>query len=235
MADFSNTEDEIPYPLPPTMVAPTTTTAPTSAPPIVFQVPPSSPSAQNTGPFKLPKKHQTVASTKAKKHLEKKNSQPVLLVAIPVIFPCKKVFLFDDNGRNLPFGDLEWQKVVNLHNSNHGLCCTKEALQQKFNKLCNMKIPTCDPPCPADVRLAKKVAQLMVQKSNAVDLEEVPAMDKAGDDNLSVFGVYAEYDSTSVDFAKTFFNVMPVAKPELGHGPDVYIDNHRISAILENS
>jgi hypothetical protein len=65
-----------------------------------------------------------------------------------------------------------------------------------------MKIPTGNPHCPADVRLANKVAQLMVQKSNAVDLEEVPPMDKAGNDNLSASGVYSEYGSTSVDFAK---------------------------------
>jgi hypothetical protein len=109
--------------------------------------------------------------------------------------------------------------VVNLHNSNHGLCLTKEALQQKFNKLHNMKIPTGDPHCPDDGCLAKKVAQLMVQKSNAVDLEEVPAMDKAGDGNLLASGVYAEYDSMSVDDAKTFCNVMPVAKPEQHSNP----------------
>jgi hypothetical protein len=29
----------------------------------------------------------------------------------------------------LPFGDAEWQVVVNLHNNNLGLTCSKEALQ----------------------------------------------------------------------------------------------------------
>jgi hypothetical protein len=33
----------------------------------------------------------------------------------------------------LPFGNLEWQMVVNIHNSNLGVNDTKEALQQKFN------------------------------------------------------------------------------------------------------
>jgi hypothetical protein len=63
----------------------------------------------------------------------------------------------------LPFGDPEWQIVVNLHNNNHGSARSKESLQRKFNKLRNAKIPTGDPHCPADVWLAKKVAQLMVQ------------------------------------------------------------------------
>jgi hypothetical protein len=69
---------------------------------------------------------------------------------------------------------------------------SKEALQQKFNKLRNTKIPTGDPHCPSDVRFAKRLAQLMAQKSNAVDLEEVPAVDKAGDDNLSASGVCSD-------------------------------------------
>jgi hypothetical protein len=33
----------------------------------------------------------------------------------------------------LPFGDLEWQMVVNIHNFNHGVNCTKEMLQQKVH------------------------------------------------------------------------------------------------------
>jgi hypothetical protein len=56
----------------------------------------------------------------------------------------------------LPFGDAEWQVVVNLHNNNLGLTCSKEALQQKFNKLQNTKIPTGDPHCPSDVRFAPR-------------------------------------------------------------------------------
>jgi hypothetical protein len=52
MADFSNSGDEIPYPLPPTMVAPTTTKETEAL--IVFKVPTSS-SACDTGTLKLPK------------------------------------------------------------------------------------------------------------------------------------------------------------------------------------
>jgi hypothetical protein len=130
----------------------------------------------------------------------------------------------------LPFGNAECQMVVNLQNTNHGLRHTKEALQQKLNKQHSMKIPTGDPHCPADVCLAKKVAQLMVQNSNAVDLEDVPGMDKAGDDNLSASGVYSVYDSTPVDYAETFCNMMPVAKTEQcsnphGHPPSLAKSN----------
>jgi hypothetical protein len=108
MADFGNTEDEIPYPLPPTTVAPTTTKQ-TTAPPIVVQVPTSSSASdQNTS---------------------------------------------------------------------------------------------------------------LVQKSNAVDLEDVPAMDTAGDDNLLASGVYSEYESTPVDYTDTFCNVTPVAKTEQHANP----------------
>jgi hypothetical protein len=61
-----------------------------------------------------------------------------------------------------------------------------------INKLRNTKIPTGDLHFPANVRLAKKVAQLMVQKSNAVDLEDVPALEKSGDNNLLLSGVYSD-------------------------------------------
>jgi hypothetical protein len=130
----------------------------------------------------------------------------------------------------LPFGNVEWQMEVNIHNNNHGLSRTKEALQQKFNKLHNTKIPTGDPHCPADVWLAKKVAQLMVQKSNAVDLEDVPAVDKAGDNNLLAFGVHSEYDAAQVEYADTFCNVTPVAKTDQhsnphGHPPSITKSN----------
>jgi hypothetical protein len=59
-----------------------------------------------------------------------------------------------------------------------------------------------------------KVAQLMVQKSNAVDLEEVPAFTKAADNNLLVSEVCSEYESAQVDYADTFCNVTPVAKTD---------------------
>jgi hypothetical protein len=114
----------------------------------------------------------------------------------------------------LPFSDLEWQIVVNLHNNNHGLTCSKELLQRKFNKLRNTNIPTGDPHCPADVRLAKKVAQLMVQKSNAVDLEEEPAVDKAGNDNLSVSDICPDYSGEAINYDNSFCNVTPVAKTD---------------------
>jgi hypothetical protein len=72
--------------------------------------------------------------------------------------------------------------------------------------------------------LAKKVAQQMVQKSNAVDLEEAPAIDKAEDDNLSVPGVFPEQESMPVEYSDTFCNVTPVAKTDQcanlrGHPP----------------
>jgi hypothetical protein len=56
----------------------------------------------------------------------------------------------------LLFGNLEGQTVVNIHNSNHEVNHMKAALQHKFNQLRNMKIPTGDLHCPANVCLAKK-------------------------------------------------------------------------------
>jgi hypothetical protein len=43
----------------------------------------------------------------------------------------------------------------------------------------------------------------------------VPASEKSGDNNLSVSGVYSDYDATPVDFAdyaETFSKVMLLAK-----------------------
>jgi hypothetical protein len=130
MPDFSNLEDEIPYPLPPTMVAPTTTKETTA--PIVFQVPISSSACNNnTGTFKLPKK--TLASTKVKKHVEKKKTANTVSDGSSH-FSTEETIVFLLRMEEIPpFGGVEWQMVLNLHNNNHGLSCTTEALQQKFN------------------------------------------------------------------------------------------------------
>jgi hypothetical protein len=97
MADFSNSEDEIPYPLPPTTLAPTTTKE-TTTPPLVFQVPTSSSACDhNTATFKLPKKHQTLASAKAKQHVEKKKASQHCLWQFQPFFHGSNYFFLDDN------------------------------------------------------------------------------------------------------------------------------------------
>jgi hypothetical protein len=51
-------------------------------------------------------------------------------VAVPAI---SKYIVLVTKEEILLFANLEWQMVVNIHNSNHGVNCMKEALQCKFN------------------------------------------------------------------------------------------------------
>jgi hypothetical protein len=75
MPEFSNSEDKIPYPLPPTTVAPTTTKM--TEEPNVLKVPLF---------VCMQYQHPTLTITKAKKLLEKKKTQPTLSVVVQVIF-----------------------------------------------------------------------------------------------------------------------------------------------------
>jgi hypothetical protein len=229
MADFSDSEDEIPYPLPPTTVAPPTTTATATAAPTVFNVPASS-SASDTATFQMPKKNNSCRRKREEAFGKEKKTANTVGGGSSHFSTEETMSFLMTMEEILPFGDPEWQIVVNLHNNNHGLTRSKESLQRKFNKLRNTKIPTGDPHCPADVRLAKKVAQLMVQKSNAVDLEEIPAVDKAVDDNLSEAGGCPAQETATVDYSDTFCNMTPVAKTDQrsnarGHPPSIVKSN----------
>jgi hypothetical protein len=94
----------------------------------------------------------------------------------------------------LPFDNLEWQMVVtSIIQTMEWTVQRSIATQAQLTG--NIKIPG-DPLCPVNVCLAKKVGQLMVQKFNAVDLEDMPASKKAGDNNLLLCGVYSDYDTT---------------------------------------
>jgi hypothetical protein len=84
MANYSNTEDEIPYPLPPTTVS-LMLTKQTMAPPIVFQVPPKT---SNCGQHK------------GKEAFGKEKKPARTVGGGSSHFPWKKVFLFDNTGRN---------------------------------------------------------------------------------------------------------------------------------------
>jgi hypothetical protein len=50
-------------------------------------------------------------------------------------------------------------------------------------------------------------------------LEDVPAVDKAGDNNLSASGVCLEYDALPVEYTNTFCNVTPVAQTDQRANP----------------
>jgi hypothetical protein len=54
----------------------------------------------------------------------------------------------------------------------------------------------------------------MVQKSNAVDLEEEPAVDKAGNDNLLASDICPDYGGEAINYDNLFCNVTPVAKTD---------------------
>jgi hypothetical protein len=87
MADFSNSEDEIPYPLPPTTVAPTTTKMTEGA--NASKVPTSL-----SATFKVHQKNQLLQQQRQRSFWKRKKTQPTLLAVVQVIFRWKRLLLF---------------------------------------------------------------------------------------------------------------------------------------------
>ena len=67
----------------------------------------------------------------------------------------------------LPISGQEWDLVANRHSAYHPeLDRTADHLKKKFNELARRTIPTGDPNCPADVREAKAIRHLIIEKSD---------------------------------------------------------------------
>ena len=70
-----------------------------------------------------------------------------------------------------PIGSEEWQAVTDEHNEDFP-GRSKESLMKKYATLYRKKIPTGDPNCPEEVKLAKQVKYLIGQKAAVGDGEE---------------------------------------------------------------
>jgi hypothetical protein len=87
MPEFSDLEDEIPYPLPPTTVAPMTTKMADG--PNALKVPTSL-----SGTFEVPKKTSSYNRKGEEAFGKEKKNQPTLSAAVQVIFQLKRLLLF---------------------------------------------------------------------------------------------------------------------------------------------
>lgn len=102
---------------------------------------------------------------------------PALPAAAPAVAPARRV-----NRRNytlaetlslieaveeiLPLCGPEWEQVEHRHASRYPeLTRTSEQLKRKFNELARRVSPTGDPTIPQDVREAKRVRALMIEKT----------------------------------------------------------------------
>lgn len=95
--------------------------------------------------------------------------------------------LLDLIGDVLPISQDEWEEVERRHVSVYSdLERNKETLKRKFQSLYLKKMPTGDPNCPPNVRLAKQLYQEIRQKSELSDGEAEeyePEPDDATDNN----------------------------------------------------
>ena len=72
-----------------------------------------------------------------------------------------------------PIGPDEWQQVVDEHNQLYGeMNRSVDSLRRKFASLHRKKVPTGDPHCPEEVKLAKRVKYSIGNKADLGDAEE---------------------------------------------------------------
>jgi hypothetical protein len=96
--------------------------------------------------------------------------------------------MFDSIREYLPISGLEWELVAQRHMAFHpDQERTGDQLKKKFNKLAKTKMGTGDPNMPADVREAKAIRKLIVEKSEGVTgSEDEPfALEEDGEDYIA--------------------------------------------------
>ena len=94
---------------------------------------------------------------------------------------------------HLPIGQEQWKVVTDAHTAVHPHC-TKESLVRKCQTLHQKKIPTGDPECPEDVKLAKTIKYEIGNKACLGDAEE-------------------DFDLEEVGFGETSGNPKPFVAP----------------------
>lgn len=104
-----------------------------------------------------------------------------------------EVFL-DILEKHVPIGGDEWDAVCREHCAEIGEDRrTVDSLRRKFTTLYRTKVPTGDPKCPLAVKQAKRVRQLIVERSEISDCED-------GDGEIErVFGSDGESNDSSDD------------------------------------
>ena len=79
--------------------------------------------------------------------------------------------------KHLPIGSEDWEDVVlehGLHFPGRG----RTALMRKCSTLCQKQIPTGDPNCPEEVKLAKRIKHMILNKAAVGDAEEFVFVNK---------------------------------------------------------
>ena len=78
--------------------------------------------------------------------------------------------------RVLPIGPEEWQLCTGEHALQYPGRC-QESIRRKYNGLSRRKIPTGDPNCPEDVKLAKRIRWAIGNRASVGDAEEEFSLD----------------------------------------------------------
>ena len=80
--------------------------------------------------------------------------------------------LFDAMQKIKPIGPYEWEEVADAHSQQYP-GRDVESLRRKYVTTHRRKVPTGDPTCPAEVRLAKRVKVLIGEKADLDEAENV--------------------------------------------------------------
>ena len=81
---------------------------------------------------------------------------------------AKVLHLLDIMEEILPLSAMEWERVADLHSEIYPANeRTGKSLRRKYRLLAKTKIPTGDPSCPEEVRRAKRIAMMIVEKTEA--------------------------------------------------------------------
>jgi len=133
------------------------------------------------------------ARTKAATGKKKKKKTAAKAVAKPVwklrgrnYGEDELLHLFQIMERIIPIGKEEWDRTEMEHNKTFP-GRTAQQLRRQYNEKAKKSIPTGNPNCPAEVKAAKRVRRLMIEKA---DLAEGDSGDELAveDDFLEVWG-----------------------------------------------
>lgn len=100
--------------------------------------------------------------------------------------PTEIMNMLDSIRDYLPISGLEWDPVAQCHMAFHpDKERSSDQLKKKFNKLSKVKMGTGDPNMPPDIREAKEIRRLIIEKSEGVTVseDEMFALDKLDEED----------------------------------------------------
>lgn len=120
----------------------------------------------------------------------------------------------------IPIGPNEWDEVTKIHLDEFpDQDRDKESLRRKFSKLANAKVPTGDPNCPEEVRLAKRAMREIEDKMEST--EEIEEEELGFNNTEEDIEEEEDVASKSVAARATLTSPSPSVRKRRGRPPNI--------------